>query len=269
MPIEAMIFDVDGTVVRGSTALPGANEAMDLCRRHSLDRLFVSNNPTEPAHTYKERFRSAGLTVDCGEILTAGEVTRQYLVETHPEATIGVVGESGLLSLLSDAGLHASSIYQETYLNDAPDVFVASIDREFEYQTLTRCLRVLGGADIPFIGTDPDMVIPAADGDIPGSGAIIHAIANVLGRQPTTILGKPSSVAQQMILDKLGHDPSDVILIGDRLDTDIALGNNAGMYTAQVQTGIAAHSTPESHAISPDYEIDSLADIPDIVSQLS
>jgi 4-nitrophenyl phosphatase len=114
---------------------------------------------------------------------------------------------------------------------------------------------------VAFVGTDPDMVIPAAEGDIPGSGAVIHAIAGVAGRDPDIVLGKPSAPARELVLSTLGVDPRECLVVGDRLDTDIAFGVNAGMTTALVRTGVTDDADLATADIEPDYVLDSLADL--------
>ncbi|WP_157533254.1 HAD hydrolase-like protein, partial [Haloferax profundi] len=102
---------------------------------------------------------------------------------------------------------------------------------------------------------------PTADGDIPGSGAVIHAVAGVAGRDPDAILGKPSPVAQGIVLDRLGLPPEDVLVVGDRLDTDIAFGLDAGMGTAVVRTGVTDDAALANSEYEPDHVLDSLGDV--------
>ncbi|WP_311172039.1 HAD-IIA family hydrolase [Halobellus ordinarius] len=283
MGVRGVIFDVDGTIVRGEQPLEGTDAGLEAVESAGLDRLFVSNNPTKPPEAYEDRLASAGITVDADEIITAGTVTARYLTEQHAKSEIAVVGESGLVDLLRDAGLSvlpygssADTVAGRTDGGEAatppgldPDVLVASVDRRFDYETLRECLWLLEDPDVTFVGTDPDVVIPAAEGDIPGSGAVIDAIANVAGRDPTTVLGKPSKPARRMALERLGLPPEDVLVVGDRPDTDIAFGNRAGMATALVRTGVSVETGRSSPDEEPDFVLDSLAGLEEVLATLS
>ena len=269
MSVRGVIFDVDGTLVRGDTPLPGAAAGLAAVDDAGLRRLFVSNNPTKPPGAYEERLGRAGFDVDAAEVITAGSVSARYLATHHADDRIAVVGESGFVDLLRDVGLSVVTVGaepdEESTLsrdqNPAPDVLVASIDREFHYRTLCRCLQLLDDADVTFLGTDPDVVIPAPAGDVPGSGAMIDAIANVVGRDPAAILGKPSRITRDTALDRLGLAPEEVLVVGDRLDTDVALAEGSGMRTALVRTGVTDDADLEASPIRPDHVLDSLSSL--------
>ena len=255
MTLRGVVLDVDGTVVRGDTPIPGAREGLDALDAAGLRRLFVSNNPTKPPVAYEERLARAGFQVDAEEVVTAGTVTCAYLVERHGDDDVFVIGESGLVELLTEADLS---------LVDAPedaDTVVVSIDRGFTYDDLCAALWGLADETVTFVGTDPDMVIPAAERNVPGSGAVIHAVSGVTGRDPDIVLGKPSDFARDMILDRLGVPAAECLVVGDRLDTDIALGARSGMTTALVRTGVTDDRTLAESEFEPDYVFDSLAEV--------
>ena len=267
MSVRGVIFDVDGTLVRGDDPLPGAAAGLAAVDDAGLRRLFVSNNPTKPPEAYEERLGRARFDVDAGEVITAGSVSARYLATHHNDDRVAVVGESGFVDLLRDVGLSVTTVGADREApsptapdpTPAPDVLVASIDREFHYRTLRQCLRLLNDSDVTFLGTDPDVVIPAPDEDVPGSGAMIDAIANVVGRDPAAILGKPSRITRDTALDRLGLAPEEVLVVGDRLDTDIALAEGSGMRTALVRTGVTDDADLEASTIRPDHVLDSLS----------
>ena len=267
MSVRGVILDVDGTVVRGDEPLPGAAAGLAAVDDAGLRRLFVSNNPTRPPEDYEQRLGRAGFEVDSEEVITAGSVSARYLADHHADDRVAVVGEPGFVDLLREAGLSVVTVGADadgvsgTTGRDAPavDVLVASIDREFHYRTLRNCLRLLDGSDVTFLGTDPDVVIPAPEEDLPGSGAMIDAIANVVGRDPAAILGKPSRTTRDAALERLGLAPEEVLVVGDRLDTDVALAEGSGMRTALVRTGVTDHAALEASPIRPDHVLDSLS----------
>jgi len=259
MTYRGVVLDVDGTVVRGDEPIPGAAEGLDRLGRADLRRLFVSNNPTKRPPAYAERLRRAGFDAHPDEIVTAGTITTDYLADNHADDALFVVGEDALVDQLTDVEL--SVVDDET----RADTVVVSIDRTFDYDRLCAALRACKDESVTLVGTDPDMVIPAAEGDLPGSGAIINAVAGVVGRDPDVMLGKPSESAQRIVRERLGFPAADCLVVGDRLDTDIALGERAGMTTALVRTGVTDDCDLERSNVQPDHVLDSLGDVGSIL----
>jgi len=254
MSYRGIVLDVDGTVVRGDEPIPGAAAGLDAIADANLDRVFLSNNPTARPAAYESRFETAGFAVDREEVFTAGTLTTRYLRDAHAADRLFVIGESGLKDQLRGAGL---TLVDEP---EAAEALLASIDREFGYESLCDAIVALD-RPIPFIGTDPDTVIPQDGPNRPGSGAIIHAIEGVAGREVDRICGKPSALARRTALDYLGHSVDDCLVVGDRLDTDIQLGAAAGMTTVLVRTGVTDAETLAASPVDPDYVLDSLAEL--------
>lgn len=263
MSIRGAIVDVDGTVLRGSEPIPGAALGLDALDAAGVRRLFVSNNPTKAPSAYVERFDRAGFEVRADEVLTSGAVTTAYLREKRPDDAVFLVGESGLRRQFEEAG--------QTLVDDPDraDVVVASIDRSFDYDKLSQALWALSDDEVGFIGSDPDVTIPTESRPIPGSGAIVRAVAGVSEREPDVVLGKPSAYAREMALDRLGVDAEECLVVGDRLDTDIALGAEAGMTTALVRSGITDESTLADADVRPDYVLDSLEDVERVLREVA
>ena len=253
MAFEGIILDVDGTVVRDDEPINGAAEGLAAVADAGLERVFVSNNPTAVPAAYEARFERAGLAVDRAEVLTAGTATTAYLRAEHADDRLFLIGADGVREQLQAAGLSLTAD------PEAADILVASIDPDFSYNALCDAIVALGDPETDFVGTDPDMVIPQAGPDIPGSGAMIHAIEGVTGRSVETLCGKPSAHVREMALDRLGVDASDCLVVGDRLDTDIALGEDADMTTALVLTGVTDRETLAASDVQPDYVLDSLS----------
>ncbi len=255
MSIRGAIIDVDGTVLRGSEPVPGAVAGLDALDAAGVRRLFVSNNPTKAPSAYVERFEGAGFEVRADEVMTSGAVTTAYLRENRPTDAVFLVGEDGLRRQLEEAG-------QRVVVDpDRADVVVASIDRSFDYDKLSQALWALSDEAVGFVGSDPDVTIPTESRPIPGSGSIIRAVAGVAEREPDVVLGKPSAYAREMALDRLGVDAEECLVVGDRLDTDIAMGAEAGMTTVLVHSGITDESTLADSDVRPDYVLESLGDV--------
>ncbi|MFB6296780.1 MAG: HAD-IIA family hydrolase [Halobacteriales archaeon] len=254
MTIAGAIIDLDGTVYRGESLLPGADRGIQALRAAGIETLFVSNNPTEPPETYAESLAGMGIDVDPKSILTSGVVTREYLERQHAGESVYVVGEDGLREQLSGRRLVEDPI--------GADVVVASVDREFTYDRLAEAARAFVAGDPAFVGTDPDRLIPADDDRLlPGSGAIVGAIAATVDRDPDPMLGKPSRETARAVLDRIDADSAACLVIGDRLDTDVALGERIGARTALVRTGIHGEADIEDYEATPDHVIDSLGEV--------
>ena len=255
MVYEGVVFDLDGTVYRGGELLPGAAAALDRVRADGAAVLFFSNNPTKSRAAYVERLRGFGLDVVESEVLSAGTITTRYLVAEHSGDATFLVGSEGMFDQLESAGIRIA----ET--PTAADVLVVSWDDGFDYHDMKDGYRALANG-ATFYGTDPDRIVPASGGRmVPGSGAIINAVGGVLQREPEKILGKPSAEAQRAALEALGAPPERCLVVGDRLNTDIALGERAGMTTVLVRTGVTTDADLADSDVSPDHVIDSLADL--------
>ncbi|WP_123534492.1 HAD-IIA family hydrolase [Halosimplex salinum] len=253
--IRGVVVDLDGTVYRGDGVLPGAADAIAELRARGIRVCFCSNNPTKTPGEYVERLAGMGIEADESLTLPASTVTRDYLRDHHATDPTYLVGSPSLAAYLTDSGQRLVDDPREA------TVFVASWDETFDYETMA---EALAGVDetTTFLGTDPDRTIPTADGFVPGSGAVIGAIARTVGREPDRVLGKPSDEAAADALDRLGVAPEHCLVVGDRLDTDLAMGANHGMATALVLTGVADRADVAESVIDPDFVLDSLADLP-------
>ncbi|OIB57911.1 HAD-IIA family hydrolase [Natrialba sp. SSL1] len=253
---EAAILDVDGTIVRGGALIPGADQGVRALERAGCDRLLVSNNPTTGTDHYGDRLEPHGIDVDPTRILTSATLSASYLADTHPDETVYLVGSDALESILTTAGITVTTDPDEA------EVVLGSFDKSFSFGMLWESLQALENGT-PFYGTDPDVTIPVDGGSMPGSGSILAAMEAVAGREPDAILGKPSAVAAETALERLESDPRRTLVVGDRLDTDIALGNRAGMTTAAVLTGVTDRAAVEEATgdLTPDHVLESLGDV--------
>lgn len=251
---EAAILDVDGTVVRGEQLLPNVTDGLEALEDAGIDRLLFSNNPTRSSHHYDETLAPHGIDVDPGTVLTSATVAAEYLAETHPDAAVYLVGSDRLAAILGEAGVDLTDD------PDAAEVVLGSFDSDFSYGSLWESLRALEDGT-PFYGTDPDVTIPIDDGQIPGSGAILAAMEAVAGREPDAVLGKPSGIAADAATSRLEADPERTLVVGDRLNTDIALGKRAGMTTVLVLTGVTDRADLADASVQPDHVLESLADV--------
>lgn len=255
---RAAIIDVDGTLITGDTPIPGASDMIHTLLASGIQPLLFSNNPTRSASQYRQRLAEWFPVEEC-ELLTSGTVTADYLSAEYPDSNIFLVGESGLRAQLADRNL---SLVEHP---DAASVVVGSIDREFDYQTLTEGLHALQAAD-QFVVTDPDRTIPTEHHPVPGTGPIVAALERAADRTPDVLAGKPSALARQTALDQLGATAEDCLIIGDRLDTDIAMGGHEDMTTVLVCSGVTDRTAVAKSSYTPTYIIDSIAQLNEVLS---
>ncbi len=254
MHFEGVVLDLDGTVYRGGEPIPGAPETVGRLRERGCSLLFCSNNPTKDRAAYVERLAGMGITATADELLSAGTVTTQYLRDHHADDRLYVVGASGLREQFAAADLHTTDD------PEACEALVVSFYRGFDYDSIADAYDA-GRDGCPFIGTDPDVLIPTADGMAPGSGAMIRAVAGVLERDPDHVLGKPAPETVGMAREAIGVPLDRCLMVGDRLDTDIAFGERAGMTTALVRTGVDGDGAVGGGDVTPDHVLDSVADV--------
>lgn len=251
-PVRAAALDLDGTVVSGDELLPGARDAVAAIRARVDALCFVTNNPTVPPAEYAARLRALGVEAAPAEVVTAGSVTVAYLREHHADDAVLPIAGDAVVAQLADAGVR---------LVDDPavaDCIVAGFDDAFDYGDLRDALRAFERpGDVAFVGTDPDRAIPTADGPVPGSGAIIRAVAGVADRDPDAVLGKPSAETAAAVRECLGVPAAETVVVGDNPRTDVALANAAGMRSVRVRTGV--DDPPADPAEEADCVVDDLA----------
>lgn len=261
MTYNGAIVDLDGTVYRGDTAIPGARDGIEYLRGRGLDILFCSNNSARSPEVYVEHLRDFGIEATVDTICSAGMVTVDYLRERHSTDRVFLVGSRGLREQLQDADIQLTDSPAET------DVLVASWTDEFDYGDMTDALHAVD-EETAFLGTNRDRTLPQADGRVlPGSGSIIFALAATVGRDPDALLGKPSERMAEAALDRLGLPAEECLLVGDRLDTDLAMGAQTGMTTVLVLSGISDREDVGEHDVEPDHVIEDLGAIGDVLSE--
>ncbi len=246
---RGFIVDIDGVLVRGSEVVAGAPDALEsLAGRGPL--VLLSNNATRSRRGIAERLRSLGFAVDPGNVVNSAFIVARHLQHRWGPSSVFVVGESGLREELELAG-HA------IVDPEAADVVVTGMDRALTYQKLADALRALvGGAG--YLATNADATFPTPDGPTPGAGAIVGALRG-MGHPPEEIVGKPSPTAFEVAIETLGVDgPSDCLVIGDRLETDIEGGLNVGCDAALVLTGVTPRTALDEAPTRSFYVLDDL-----------
>jgi 4-nitrophenyl phosphatase len=287
-----IVFDLDGVVYRGETALPGAVATLHRLAADGHSLFFLTNNATRSRRNYSDKLERMGIPCRPEQVMTAAYATALYLSarcsvlgarqdrmpRSVPEAnetehrapsteyrtTAFVVGESGLIGELEAVGVSVIPLEVE----ERADYVVVGLDKGFNYAKLVRAYReIVGGAQ--FIATNRDPTFPLEEGvEIPGGGTMVAAIAYAVGREPI-VIGKPEPFALERILELAGARPSEAVMVGDRTDTDIKVGRRVGLTTVLTLTGVTprlkAEAAPPDE--QPDYIVETLEELPAILER--
>lgn len=241
---KALLLDMDGVLWRDSEAIGDLPAVFDKIDNMGMQIAFVTNNATRTAEQYLVKFEGFGVDVQAEQIYTSALASAEYLSQMRPEGgNVFIVGEKGLQMALEERGFRHS---EEDCL-----AVVVGLDREINYKKLTRA-TLLVRSGVRLIGTNPDMTLPTPDGLAPGAGSIIAAIESASG-ESAKIIGKPQATLLNSAIDMLGLSANEVLMVGDRLETDIAAGQNAGSATALVLSGTSSQTQADSWKPAPDY----------------
>jgi HAD superfamily hydrolase (TIGR01457 family) len=254
---DGYVFDLDGTVYLGPQLIPGAAEAIARLRHRGARVVFVSNKPLETRDAYAAKLRHLGVPAAADDVLNSSLVMARYLAGHHPGAAVLVLGEEPLRQEIAAAGLRLCDDPAAT------QVVVASFDRELTYAKLNAAYQALvRGAR--FLATNPDRALPLAGGTIPDVAGVIAFLEATTGRSVEVVTGKPHPSMIQAALAQLALPPERCLMVGDRLETDVLMGQRAGMRTALVLTGVAAREDIDRLDIRPDFVCTSIAGVPDL-----
>ena len=247
--IRALILDMDGVLWRGNESIGYLPKIFDAIHTLGLKVTFATNNATLSATQYQEKLGSFGVTVETWQIINSSMAAVFLLKKLFPNGgPVYVIGEDGLMETLREAGFYHSE--------DGALAVVAALDRKFTYQKL--CVaNTLIRTGLPFIGTNADKTLAVPGGFDPGGGAILGAIELASGVKPT-IVGKPSPAMLELAMQRMDTSTSDILLVGDRLETDILGGYNSGCRTALVLSGVSTKDDLEKWTPKPDLVAENL-----------
>lgn len=254
--LSAFIFDLDGVIWRGQTPIDGAVEAVNALRAAGKTCLYCTNNSRLAQAQFGERLRAIGLQLEDADVMNSSAAAAFYLQSQFENGfTVFAIGEEGMKTELARVGA--------TVLTDAAaearaeaEVVVVGIDRFFTYDKLRLAQRfILNGAR--FIATNPDSTFPTENGLVPGAGSLVAAVQTASGKSPL-VIGKPQPTMVRLCLERFNLDPDTTVMIGDRLDTDIACGHRGGIRSILVNTGV--HNAADAAAASGDEKPDAIYD---------
>ncbi|WP_085991075.1 HAD-IIA family hydrolase [Oceanobacillus senegalensis] len=250
---DVYAFDLDGTIYVENMLLPGVADTLEYIRSRGKKIRFITNASTTSRERCKERLERLGLTVQLEEVITALYLTVQYFKQ-HPLARVYVVGDERVKDELHQQGI---AITDEP--RKATHVLVGH-DRAFSYKKIQHAMDAIHhGARLTVINPDP--TCPVADGYIPDTMSFAKAIEVASGRAIDQIIGKPSDYYGNRLLDISEADPGRILIVGDRLETDIMLGKSNGFSTCLVLTGVASKQDIRDSIVKPDYVIESIGEL--------
>jgi phosphoglycolate/pyridoxal phosphate phosphatase family enzyme len=243
------VFDLDGVLYLGETAIAYAAEAVTRLRDAGKQIYFLTNNSGRTRADYRRKLAQVnGLDVPEETIFTSAYATALYLKQRGAAGrSVFVIGEPGLAAELAESGGLVPITQPDQVDFHAIDYVAVGIDKNFTYDKLRFAHAAITRGHAQFIATNRDATFPMETGEIPGGGSLVAALATATGREPVTI-GKPETHAYEAILQAAKATAADSVMVGDRLDTDIAVGRRSGAFTVLVLTGVTdsvqAHSAP-------------------------
>jgi 4-nitrophenyl phosphatase len=252
--VRGFLLDMDGTFYLSDRLLEGALRFIDLLREQKKEFLFLTNNSSKHRRQYAEKISRLGLPLPEELVLTSGEATALHLKKQHPGARLHVVGTPFLEEEFHQHGFQL--------VGEEPDFLVLGFDTTLTYQKMwTLCDFVRAG--IPYIATHPDFNCPTETGWMPDIGAMIAFVKAATGREPDLVVGKPNRLIVDAAAAKLNLQIDQLAMIGDRLYTDIALGQSSGIATVLVLSGETKIEDLKSSPFQPDYTFQNLAGVAD------
>jgi NagD protein len=250
-PTRTWLMDMDGVLVHEQNPIAGADRFLARLRELDLPFLVLTNNSIYTRRDLAARLRSSGLDVPEEAIWTSALATARFLQGQRPGGTAYVIGESGLTTALHEAGY--------TLSEREPDYVVLGETRTYSFERITQAIRLIhSGAR--FIATNPDPTGPTSDGVLPATGAVAALVSRATGVAPYFV-GKPNPLMMRSALNALDAHSESTTMIGDRMDTDVVAGIEAGLETILVLTGVTTRQEAERFPYRASRIVDSVTDL--------
>jgi NagD protein len=251
--IESWLMDMDGVLVREESAIPGADRFLARLRESGTPFLVLTNNSIYTRRDLAARLRTSGLEVPEEGIWTSALATARFLDDQRPGGSAYVIGEAGLTTALHQAGY--------TLTDRDPDYVVLGETRTYSFERITRAIRLVGDG-ARFIATNPDPTGPSPDGPLPATGSVAALISRATGVEPYFV-GKPNPLMMRSALNAIDAHSETAAMVGDRMDTDVISGLEAGLEAILVLTGVTTRADAERFPYRPSRIVDSIADLVD------
>lgn len=252
--ITGFLLDMDGTFYLGKHLIDGALRFIDIIQKQEKEFLFLTNNSSKNRHDYALKIKEMGLNITQDKVFTSGGATAIFLKREFPTAKIFLVGTSSLQEEFKNWGFELE--------HKEPDIAVLGFDTTLTYKKLWRlCDLVRSG--IPYVATHPDFNCPTESGFMPDIGAMIAFVRASTGRVPDFVIGKPNRFIVDAAAELMNKPIEQLAIVGDRLYTDIALGESSGITTILVLSGETKLEDLESSLFKPNFIFNSIAELTD------
>lgn len=256
--IKALILDMDGVVWKADAPIGDLAKTFARIRERGLKFVFATNNGTKTPEEYQQKLKELGVEIESSQVVTSALGIAFMLAATrkYPRGTkIFVIGGNGIHVALEEKGFEILSVENA----HEAQAFVMGIDRDINFEKVAEA-TLLVRAGIPFYTTNTDRTFPTPRGEIPGSGAWLSVITSATGVEPI-VAGKPFPYLMELALERLGTTKEETLVVGDRLETDIAAGQSVGCMTALVLSGISTKQQADAWKPSPNVIADSLSEL--------
>lgn len=251
---EGYVFDLDGTVYLGDALLPGAKRTIQTLRQAGCRIAFVSNKPVATRQSYADKLTRLGLPTSVEDVVNSSQVLVTWLKAHVPGARVYPIAEQVLIDELTEAGMVLTDVPGEI------EYVIASFDRTFVYRKLQVAFDAIrAGAHL--IASNADAYCPVPGGGEPDAAAIIAAIEACTGCVNELVAGKPSALMARTAMDVLGTEPAQSMMVGDRVETDILMGQRAGMWTAMPLSGATTLHRLARSEVQPDFILERLDEL--------
>jgi 4-nitrophenyl phosphatase len=254
--IKSLILDMDGVIWKADAPIGDLASIFKRVRERGLKFVFATNNSTRTSEQYVEVLKELGLDVEPWQVITSSQGVAHAMAQKFPRRTkVFMIGEDGIRMALEERG------FEILFVDEAPaaQAVVMGIDRNINFEKVVEAALLVRNG-IPFYATNTDKTFPTPRGEIPGSGAWISVITTATGVQPI-IAGKPFPFLMELSLEKLGTRKEETLVVGDRLETDIAAGQAAGCPTALVLSGVSTKKQAEAWKPPPTIVAENLTEL--------
>jgi NagD protein len=253
--VECWLTDMDGVLVHENHALPGAADFLDRLKEKQRPFLVLTNNSIYTPRDLSARLARAGLQVPEQSIWTSALATATFLADQLPNGSAHVIGEAGLTTALYEVGY--------TLTDADPDFVVLGETRTYSFEAITRAIRLIA-AGARFIATNPDVTGPSAEGPLPATGSVAALITKATGKEPYFV-GKPNPMMFRSALNRIEAHSENTAMVGDRMDTDVVAGIEAGLETILVLTGSTRADEIDRYPFRPSRVLPSIADVIELI----
>jgi NagD protein len=254
-PTDCWLTDMDGVLIHEGSPVPGAQEFIKRLRDSGKRYLVLTNNSMQTPRDLQARLERMGISVPERAIFTSALATAQFLEDQRPGGSAYVIGEAGLTTALYEIGYVLS--------DHDPDYVVLGETRTYSFEAITRAIRLVADG-ARFLATNPDPTGPSGQGVLPATGSVAALISKATGVEPYFV-GKPNPMMMRSALNTVQAHSESTVMIGDRMDTDVLCGMEAGLSTVLVLTGITQRDAIERFPYRPSRVVDSIADLVDEV----